>query len=203
MSREHGRKLRRCRGGVKGEVVDGDEVALGHVSPPGADEHDLGLAVALVKPHADALFGGRGQVLADAVRPDGQLAVTVVDEDRELHDRRPAVVERRIDGGADRAPGDKNIVDEHHGGAVDVEGQVRVLDDRLRRAGDDADSAARRDIVPVGGDVEVALVVGATADLAEQLVDALAEEGAARVGSPLRQAWRRRGSSRGSRERCA
>ena len=110
--------------------------------------------------------------------------MTVVDEDRELHDRRPPVVERRIDGGADRAPGDKNIVDERHGGAVDVEAQVRVLDDRLRRAGDDADSAARRHIVPVGGDVEVALVVGATADLAEQLVDALAEEGAARVGIP-------------------
>jgi hypothetical protein len=45
-----------------------------------------------------------GQVLADVVGPDRQLAVAAVDEDGELHARRPPEVEERVDRGADRAP---------------------------------------------------------------------------------------------------
>ena len=65
--------------------------------------------------------------------------------------------------------------------ALDVERQVGVLDDRLGRARDDAHRTARRDVVAVEGDVEVARRVLAAAELAEQLVDAGPEVGAAGV----------------------
>ena len=54
----------------------------------------------------------RRQVLADVVGPDRQLAVAAVDEDRELHARRPAVVEERVDRRADRAARVEDVVDE-------------------------------------------------------------------------------------------
>ena len=38
----------------------------------------------LAHPHGDGLATGRGQVLADVIGPDGQLAVPAIDEDREL-----------------------------------------------------------------------------------------------------------------------
>ena len=63
--------------------------------------------------------------------------------------------------------------------------------------------AARRDVVAVEGDVEVAGREGAAGESCEQLVDALAEEGAAGVDAHDGEVARRRGSSRGSRERCA
>ena len=60
--------------------------------------------------------------------------MAAVDQDRELHERRAAVVEEGVDGGADGAPRVEHVVDEDHRGAVDVERQVGVLDDGLRRA---------------------------------------------------------------------
>jgi hypothetical protein len=51
----------------------------------------------------------------------------------------------------------------------------------VRRARDHAHHAAGRDVVAIEGDVEVAQGQLAPADVAEQAVDALAEEGAPRV----------------------
>src|SRR5690606_322393 len=62
------------------------------------------------------------QVLADVVRADGQLAVPAVDEDGELDPGRAAEVVDRVEGGADRAPGVEDVVDEDDGGAVDPAG---------------------------------------------------------------------------------
>ena len=94
------------------EVLDADQVSLGHGHASLAHEDDLVDAVALGDAHADALARGRGQVLADVVGPDGQLAVAAVHEDRELHGRRPPVVEQGVDGGADGAPRVEHVVDE-------------------------------------------------------------------------------------------
>src|SRR5439155_22618778 len=69
-----------------------------------ADEHDAIDLVHLDELDLNALAPGRGQVLANVVGPDRQLAVSAVGEHRELHARRASVVEERLDGGADRAP---------------------------------------------------------------------------------------------------
>ena len=164
------------------EVLDADQVPLGHGHASFARTRTTSSTPShSCDAHADALARRRGQVLADVVGPDGQLAVAAVHEDRELHRRRPPVVEEGVDGGADGASRVEDVVDEDDRGAVDGERQVGVLDDGLRRAGDDAHRAARGDVVAVEGDVEVAGGVLPAADLAEELVDARAEEGAARV----------------------
>src|ERR687885_158880 len=56
--------------------------------------------------------GGR-KVLAHVVGPDRQLAVAAVDEDGELDPIGPAVVEQRLDRGADRPARVEDVVDEH------------------------------------------------------------------------------------------
>ena len=61
-------------------------------------------AVDLDEPHPDVLGELGRQVLADEVGPDRQLAVTAVDEHRELHRARPAQLGERVERGADRAP---------------------------------------------------------------------------------------------------
>ena len=99
------------------------------------DEQDLVDLVDLDELHLDAL-GARGrQVLADVVGADRQLAVAAVDEDRELHACGPAVVEQRVDRGADRAAGVEHVVDEDAGLALEREVEPGRPDDRLRVSG--------------------------------------------------------------------
>src|SRR5712691_10474870 len=43
-------------------------------------DDDAILAIVLAHPHGDALATGGGQVLADVVRPDGQLTVPAIDQ---------------------------------------------------------------------------------------------------------------------------
>ena len=66
-------------------------------------QHDAIAVVRLAELHPDALGERGGNVLADVVRADRQLAVASVDEDGELYPRRPAVLEQRVDRSADRA----------------------------------------------------------------------------------------------------
>ena len=66
-----------------------------------------------------------GQVLADVVGADRQLAVAAVDQDGELDARGPAEVAQRVEGGPDRAAGEEDVVDQHDRAALDA----------LRRAG--------------------------------------------------------------------
>src|SRR5262245_56981709 len=47
------------------------------------DHHPV-LSVVLPESYRDALAPGCGQVLADVVGPDGQLAVAAIDQDRQL-----------------------------------------------------------------------------------------------------------------------
>src|SRR5438093_2000835 len=57
------------------------------------DQQDLVDLVHLDELHLDALVAMRGEVLADVVGPDRQLAVAAVGEDRELDARGAAVIE--------------------------------------------------------------------------------------------------------------
>ena len=62
----------------------------------------------------DHLLAAGGQVLADVVGPDGQLPVAPVDHHRQLHRPGPPVVAEGVEGGPDGAPGEQDVVDQHH-----------------------------------------------------------------------------------------
>ena len=64
-----------------------------------------------------------GQVLADEVGPDRQLAVAAVDQDREPDRARPADVVERVERGPDGAAAEEHVVDEDDDLAVDAAGR--------------------------------------------------------------------------------
>ena len=121
----------------RAEVVDREQVLHGHL-------HHLPEVDAVVA-DVDHLVAPGGQVLADVVGPDRQLAVAPVDHDRQLHRPGPAVVVERVERGPDRAAGEEHVVDEHHDRAVEVDGDVG---DRLGQ------HRPQPDVVAVEGDVE-------------------------------------------------
>ena len=61
-----------------------------------------------------------GEVLADEVGADRQLAVAAVDQHGQPHRLRAADVVQRVERGADGAPGEEHVVDEDDGLAVDA-----------------------------------------------------------------------------------
>ena len=75
-----------------------------------------------------------------------------IDEDSELHPRRPAVLEQGVDGGADGAAGEEHVVDEHDRLPFEREVELGSPDDRLWMKGRAA--AANEHVVPVEGDVD-------------------------------------------------
>src|SRR5262249_44035947 len=121
---------------------------------PFASQYDLVDLVDLDELHLDALVAVGRKVLAHVVRADRQLTVAAVGAHRELHPRGPAVVEERLDCGADRPAGVEDVVDEHAGHPVEAEVQLGVSDERLCVLGRLA--AADVDIVAIEGDVELA-----------------------------------------------
>ena len=95
--------------------------------------------------------------------------MAAVDEHCELDARGPAVVEERLDRGADRAAGVEDVVDEHDRAAVEREVELRRADERLR--GERRLAAADGDVVAVEGDVDGAergLDSGALGDQARE-----------------------------------
>src|SRR5207248_3116393 len=129
--------------------------------------------------HLDALVAMGREVLADVVGADRQLAVAAVGEDGELDPRGTAVVEQRLDGGADGAARVEDVVDEHAGHSVEPEVELRVAHDRLRVLRRLA--AADVDVVPVEGDVELAEHDLAAGEVGDPPAKALGERNAARV----------------------
>src|SRR2546430_83944 len=67
-------------------------------------QHFFGL-VDFLKFHFDDLVVGGLHGAADEPRFDGQLAVAAIDQDQQLHPRRAAMIEQRIERGPNRAPG--------------------------------------------------------------------------------------------------
>src|SRR5438270_7084680 len=78
------------------------------------NDHRLVDAVLFGHQHLDALALGGGHVLAHVVRPDGELAVAAVDQDRKLDGPRAAEVHQGIHGRAGGAAVVDHVVDEHH-----------------------------------------------------------------------------------------
>src|SRR5437867_9018106 len=77
-------------------------------------DHDLVHAIRLGEPDLHLLAARGGNVLADIVGADRQLAVTPVDQHRELDRLWPAEIDERIHRGADRAAGEEHVVDEEN-----------------------------------------------------------------------------------------
>src|SRR5919106_2473764 len=150
----------------------------------GRDQEHLVDFVHLDELDLDALAAGGGQVLADVVGTDRQLAVAAVGEDRELDAGRAAVVEERLDRGADRPTGVEDVVDEDAGPALQREVELGGTDERLRVPG--GLTGADLDVVPVEGDVDGAdrhLDAGA---LLDQPAQPVGEWHAARVDADER-----------------
>ncbi len=117
----------------------------------GADlssDADFVAAVRLRHVDLDDLLARCRHVLAHVVGADGQLAMAAVDQDGQADGPRPPEVDQGIHRAANGSAGIQHVVDEDDRGAVEVEGQVRALDDGL--LGD------QREVVAVEGDVECA-----------------------------------------------
>ena len=71
-----------------------------------------------------ALAPCRRQVLADVVGADRKLAVPSIDQNGELHARRPAELEERVDRGADRAARVEHVVDQDDRHPLDGNGML-------------------------------------------------------------------------------
>ena len=177
------RRVRRARR----QQLAGNDVQVGHdcLPPPARRPGRRGRPR---RPRASCTWtrssrDGR-QVLADVVGPDRQLAVAAVGEHGELDARRAAVLEQRVDRGADRAAGVEDVVDEDHGAALELEVELRVAHDRLRAPRRLA--AADVDVVAVEGDVELAEVELELGALLDQAAQALGERDAARVDADER-----------------
>ena len=95
------------------------------------DEHDAVDSSTSISSTFDPLVAGGGQVLADVVGPDRQLAVAAVDEHCELHPLRPAVVEQGLDRRPDRAARVEDVVHDHDRLALEREVEPGGLHDRL------------------------------------------------------------------------
>src|SRR6266566_8536392 len=91
------------------------------------NDHRLVDAVLFRHQDLDALRVGRRHVLAHVIRTDRKLAVTAVQEHRQLDRPRPAEIHQRIHRGACSAAVVDHVVDQHHHLAADV----RQLADRL------------------------------------------------------------------------
>jgi pyrimidine operon attenuation protein/uracil phosphoribosyltransferase len=113
------------------EERSGEEVGLG--------------AVDLLELDLNPFAAGGGQVLADVVGADRQLAVAAVDQDGELDARRATALEERLDCGADRAAGVEDVVDEDAGHPREVEVEGGRVHDGLNLAGDGV-VAVERDV---------------------------------------------------------
>ena len=92
------------------------------------DEHRVP-AVHLLEQDVHHLRPGSRDVLADVVGADGQLAVSAVDEHRQLDDPRPAVLGQRVKRRPNRAAGEQHVVDEDDDRVVETGGgKARLLE---------------------------------------------------------------------------
>ena len=110
--------------------------------------------------------------------------MAAVGDDGELDARGPAVVEQRLDRGADRPPRVEDVVDEDAGAALDREVEAGLADERLRVQRRPA--AADVDVVAVEGDVERPEVDLDAAELLDQAAEAVRQRDASRVDADER-----------------
>src|SRR6266566_8750504 len=99
--------------------------------------------------------------------------MATVCEHGELHSVRAAVLEKRVDRGADRASRGEDVVDEDDRAAFELEVELRLAHDRLRPAG--RLPGAHVHVVAVEGDVELADRELLAAALLDEAPDALGD----------------------------
>jgi hypothetical protein len=148
------------------------------------DEQDAVELVDLDELDLDALVAGGGEVLAEVVRADRELAVAAVGEHRQLDALGPAVVEKRVDRGADRTAGVEDVVDEDARHSLEREVEAGRADERLRMAR--CLSRPDVDVVAVEGDVELPECDLGARDLDDPPAEPLRERHAARVDADER-----------------
>src|SRR5712692_3921760 len=146
-------------------------------------QHPVDL-VDLEELYLDALVAPGGQVLADVVGADRQLAMATVGEDGELDAGRAAVVEERLDRGADRPARVEDVVDEDAGLSLEQKVEACRADERLRV--ERRVAAADRDVVPVERDVDGAELDLGAREVLDQATEALGERHPARVDADER-----------------
>ena len=115
---------------------------------------DLVGAVGLLEHHLDDLPVGRRDALADVVGLDRELAVPAVDQDGEADRPRAAEVDDAVERRPDRPPGVEHVVAQQDRAAVQVEVDLGLLQQGLRRDGREV-VAVERDVQ--GADREVLL----------------------------------------------
>src|SRR5690606_39591221 len=138
------RSLRRHAGSVCSEESSRSSVSsIGHLRP---GDIDAVLAIDFGEADVDRLEDRGGDVLADEVGTDGKFAVAAIDEDREADAGGPAEIEQGIERGPDAPAGEKHVVDEDDGCAVDVGWHFAGAKDGC--------SAAAVEVVAVEADIE-------------------------------------------------
>ena len=140
-------------------------------------------------------FERRGQVLADVVGLDRQLAVAAVHEHDQLDRARPAEVDQRVQRGADRPAGVQHVVHQQDPPVVDRKRNLGAAHDRLRPDG------MAHQIVAVERDVERAGRHFVAVDLRQAARNPPRERHAAGADADQRELARCRGSV--SRISCA
>src|SRR2546428_85605 len=135
-------------------------------------QHPVDL-VDLEELYLDALVAPRGQVLADVVGSDRQLAMATVWRHGELDAGRAAVVEEGLDRGADRPARVEDVVDEDAGLPLEREVEACRADDRLRM--ERRVAPADGDVVPVERDVDGAELDPGARGVLDQATGALGQ----------------------------
>src|ERR671925_2362319 len=148
------------------------------------DEQDAVDLVDLDELDLDPLAARGRQVLADVVGTDRKLTVAAVGEAGELHASWAAVVEQRVDRGADRPARVEDVVHEHARHPLEREVEPGGADDRLRLLRRLA--AAHLNVIAVEGDVDRAGGDFLAAELVDQPAEALRDRDAARVDADQR-----------------
>src|SRR6266849_765404 len=77
-------------------------------------DHHTVLAVVLAEHDGNGFLAACGQILADVVGTDGQLAVSAVHEDGQADDARAPEVHEGVHGGSDGPSREENVVHQHH-----------------------------------------------------------------------------------------
>lgn len=119
----------------------------------------------------------RGNVLADKVRRDGELAVAAVNEDSQLNAVRTAQVHDGVESGANGTARIQDVVHQHDALAVDAKGNV---------GGVDRGSEIGRIVIAVEADVEAAERNVDALDLLDLLGELLCQKVARGVTMPTR-----------------
>jgi len=129
------------------------------------------------KLHGDPILGRCGDVFADEVGFDGQFAVSAIDQDRELNAAGASEIVERIEGRASGAATTENIIDQHHGFAVEIEGDVSRVN---------FGCGLFMEVITMEGDIDGSQGHGVSTDVLQELMEPGGEMDAASLDADER-----------------